>query len=243
VRLDRPDALNSIDRSMLSGLDEALVQAADDAVHALVVTGRGRAFCSGADLAAVAASDDPGALRSFLTDFGAVLDRLEALPKPTIAAINGYALAGGLELVLCCDLAIAAQSARLGDAHANYGLLPGGGASVRLPRRVGLALAKQLMFTGAFVPAPELRWSGLLNDVVPDDGLEAAVDKLAESIAAKSPLGLARMKRLVDDAAEQPVGAGLRAELLASELHAHSEDMREGLDAFLTKRRPRFAGR
>jgi enoyl-CoA hydratase/carnithine racemase len=244
VRLNRPDALNSIDEQVLAQLHDAITEAeGDDAVRALVLTGNGRAFCAGVDLELVAATRSGGGDAGFLTAVGALMTRLEKLSKPTIAAVNGFALAGGLELVLCCDLVVAAESAKLGDAHANYGLLPGGGGSVRLPRRVGPGLAKQLMFTGDFLAAAELRGSGLVNDVVPDERLVPAVDLLVDRIAAKSPLGLRRMKQLVDDALEQSVEAGLRAELLASELHSQSADMGEGLSAFRDKRSPQFTGR
>jgi enoyl-CoA hydratase/carnithine racemase len=244
ARLARPEAMNSLNYEVLAGL-EAAMDAAESTpeVRALVLTGSGRAFCAGADLDLVAgAGEEPGAFEAFLEAVGRTMARLERLPLPTIAGVNGIALAGGLELVLCCDLAIAAEGAKIGDAHANYGLLPGGGATVRLPRRVGVALAKQLMFTGAFVRAEDLRGSGLLNDVVPAARLEAAVEDLVAAIAAKSPLGIARMKRLVDDALEAPAADGLRAELDASALHGRSRDMAEGLAAFREKRDPEFTG-
>ncbi len=241
ARLNRPEALNSINRDLLAGLDMAMDEAmSSPEAHALVITGSGRAFCAGADLGFL--ESDETAFGRFLEDVGQTFGRLERLPMPTVAAINGFVLAGGLEMLLCCDLAIAADDAKLGDAHANYGLLPGGGGSVRLPRRVGPVLAKALMFTGAFVPAGELRHSGMLNDVVTAERLEAAVDELVSSIAAKSPLGLRRMKQLVDDGLEQPVDVGLRAELVACALHSHSSDMSEGLAAFREKRTPNFTG-
>jgi enoyl-CoA hydratase/carnithine racemase len=251
ARLERPEAMNSLNWDVVAGLDAALDEAlATDGVHALVVTGTGRAFCAGADLemlgAAGSGDGSDAEDRSFLGFLEAVLGafrRLERLPMPTIAAINGIALAGGLELILCCDLAVAAAGAKIGDAHANYGIVPGGGGSVRLARRVGPALAKQLMFTGDFLPAEELRHSGLLNDVVPDAELEGAVDALVAKIATKSPLGLAVMKQLTDDALEAPLEVGLRAELTAAALHARSDDMAEGLAAFREKRTPEFRGR
>lgn len=244
ARLNRPESLNGLTDEVISGLEQAMNEAcASPEVRALVITGAGRAFCAGADLDFFLGAGDLEARDRFLSDVGRTFRRLERLTIPTIAAINGVAVAGGLELVLCCDLAIAAAPAKLGDAHANYGLLPGGGGTVRLARRVGPTLAKQLMFTGALMPASELRHSGLLADVVDADRLVAAVDELVAVISRKSPLGLARMKRLVDDALEQPIDTGLQAELVACALHNHSSDLSEGLAAFREKRQPEFTGR
>ncbi len=148
-----------------------------------------------------------------------------------------------LELVLCCDLVIAAESARLGDGHANYGLLPGAGASARLPRRVGLARAKHLFFTGDLLPAAELMAAGLVNSVVPDAELGAAVQRLAEKVAAKSPIGLRRMKELANAATEATQDEALRRELAVNEGYARTFDRNEGLAAFNERRPPVFQGR
>ncbi|MFV0280125.1 MAG: enoyl-CoA hydratase/isomerase family protein [Rhodoblastus sp.] len=245
ITLNRPDALNSLTPAIVSGIDAALDKAQRSGSRAVVLTGAGRAFCAGADLKFVRAEagDDETALGRFLDAILVVMNRIETFPVPVIAALNGLTLAGGLELMLCCDLVIAARSARLGDAHANYGLLPGGGSSVRLPRKIGPTRAKYLLYTGEFVPADQLVAAGLVNEVVDDDELIAATEALAAKLASKSPLVLRRMKALVDDGLEQPAAIALRQELLASEVHAHSHDLKEGLAAFEEKRKPRFTGR
>jgi len=246
LTLNRPSAMNAISPEIISLLLAALDEAAQrDDVRAVVLTGNGRAFCAGADLKFVQRTQQDGesGANAFLADLLALLNRLERFAKPVVAAVNGLALAGGLELVLCCDLVLAARSARFGDAHANYGLLPGGGGSVRLPRKIGATRAKYLMYTGEFVDAESMERAGLVNAVVDDAELREASADLVRKIAAKSPLGLARMKALVNDGLEQPVEVALRQELLMSALHQHSHDIREGLAAFEEKRAPRFIGR
>jgi enoyl-CoA hydratase len=245
ITLNRPAALNSITPDMVTGINEALDRADDPAINAVVLTGTGRAFCAGADLKyvnSVSQGDEPGAA-GFLDSVLDMMGRLENCPRPVIAAVNGLALAGGLELVLCCDLVIAARSAKLGDAHANFGLLPGGGSSVRLPRKIGPTRAKYLLFTGDFVPAEDLVSCGLVNEVVSDADLIGAVERLTAKLGSKSSLVLRRMKALVADGLEQPKDVALKLELLASEVHAYSHDMKEGLAAFEAKRAPRFIGR
>ncbi len=243
IRLNRPEAMNSLTPEVLSGIDQALSDAeGNQDVRAVVLTGTGRAFCAGADLKYVRSQSGSDGPRLFLDSVLATMNRLDSFPKPVIAALNGLALAGGLELVLCCDLVLAARGAKIGDAHANYGLLPGGGGSVRLPRVIGPTRAKYLLFTGEFLSADELVEAGL----VIDDGrsrlkLEDPRSRWPWMTTPAVPW-LTRMKALVDDGLQQPVETALRLELLASEVHSHSADQREGLLAFEEKRAPRFIG-
>ncbi|MDP6343460.1 MAG: enoyl-CoA hydratase-related protein [Alphaproteobacteria bacterium] len=248
IRLNRPEALNSISPQMADDLDRALDGLEDRReLCALSITGTGRAFCAGADLKAAQArmqGDDAAAVNAqFLEHLRRLLLRIEAFPVPVIAAVNGLALAGGLEMVLACDLVLAAESAKLGDAHANYGLVPGGGSSVRLPRKIGPTRAKQLIFTGEFLPAATLMEWGLVNQVVADDALPAAVDELIGKLASKSPIGLRRMKRMIDDGLDQPLQSALRYELSLNAQQALTHDRNEGLAAFNEKREPKFEGR
>jgi enoyl-CoA hydratase len=246
ITLLRPKAMNAITPAMVVAINAALDVADGNAeVKAVVLTGTGAAFCAGADLKYIRGQlgVDSAGVSHFLNAVLAMMARLESFPLPVIAAVNGLALAGGLELVLCCDLVIAGRSARLGDAHGNLGLLPGGGASVRLPRKIGVTRAKYLLFTGDLLPAAELVAAGLVNELVDDDELGAATRRLVAKLASKSALALRRVKALVDDGLEQPRATALRMELLASELHTHSHDMNEGVAAFAEKRTPRFQGR
>jgi enoyl-CoA hydratase len=246
IMLNRPAAMNAINPEMVGAINGALDEAErNETVRAVVLSGNGRAFSAGADLKYVreVTGGDELAITAFLESVLALFNRIERFPRPVIAAVNGLALAGGLEIVLCCDLVIASESARIGDAHANYGLLPGGGGSVRLPRKIGPTRAKYLLFTGEFVPAADLATAGLVNEVVRDDRLIEAAERLVGKMADKSPLGLRRMKALIDDGLDQPKDTALRLEILAGEVHAHSHDMKEGLAAFQEKRKPQFVGR
>lgn len=245
--LDRPAALNGLSDDLLAALDAGLDSAAaDDDVRAVVIAAQGRVFCAGADLAQTldrcrADAEDGGDRQgAFLRRAGQMFSRIEAFAKPVIAAVHGLAVAGGLELVLTCDLVVAARSAAFGDAHANYGLIPGGGGSARLPRRVGPATARHLMFTGASVPAEALAHTDLITAVVDDDRLQDEVDELVAAIATKSPTGLRLMKQLVGDALDLPLDAALTAELAAVDGYRHSPDFTEGITAFAEKRAPLF---
>lgn len=245
LTLNRPEQMNSLDwvtvkelRAMLERLEE------EPAVRVVVITGRGRAFSAGGDLKGYLElyrrADD---FHRFLRDLCDVLGKIERSAKVVIGAVNGYCLAGGLELMLACDLVVASEDARIGDAHLNFGQLPGGGGSQRLPRAVGLLRAKELFFTGDWVTGREAERIGLVNRAVPAGELMAAVDELAKKILAKSPAGVRGMKYLVREGMQVPLHAGLELELNYVHHYATaSHDATEGLLAFAEKRRPNFRG-
>lgn len=244
IRLARPEAMNALDLSVLDGIEAALERSLAERARCVVITGTGRAFCAGADLKFVQeAQTDPETLRAFLEHAGSTFRKVELHPLPVIAAVNGLALAGGLELALACDVIVARAGAPLGDGHATFGLFPGAGGAVRLPRRIGSARAKLLLFSGRSLPAADLEVWGLVDVVAPDDGLDDTVTALVGDIASRSPVGLRRMKQVVLDQEGLPVDRGLRLELDACQLHLTSEDVAEGLAAFVERRRPQFTGR
>lgn len=246
LTLNRPEAMNAMSPDLMAGLADGLdrIEATNE-VRAVVITGAGQAFCAGGDLKFFRQTLGGGKrieFLSFLRRGQEVLRRLEMLSLPTIARLNGATVAGGLELMLCCDLVVAAASARIGDGHAKFGIIPGGGSSIRLPRKIPVALAKELLFTGELVPPDTLARWGLINMVVPDADLDCAVADLVSRIVRNSPLGLRWMKQLVDDGLEQPLDSGLRSEINAFESYAASDDIMEGLSAFVDGRSPRFSG-
>lgn len=244
IYLNRPDKMNSINTTLAIELEDALSEAeADGEVRVLVISAKGPAFCAGADLKDVLAGQKEGKIGPDFLDYAAAaLNHLRRFPKPVIAAVNGIALAGGQELVMCCDIVIAADSARFGDAHSNYGVFPGAGGAAVLPRKVGLNRAKYLLFTGDNVSATEMRDFGLVNQVVPDDELETAVQALADGLAEKSPMVLRRMKEVADQSLGLSQEAALRHEMLELRNHMRSNDFQEGLAAFKEKRKPEFKG-
>jgi len=242
--LNRPQALNAISYECMRELRAAWIELRErDATRVIVVSGKGRGFCAGADLTdAPSAADLPGPQAPFL-EAGAQMEAvLLALGKPVIAAINGVCCGGGLELAMMCDFMVAAESARIGDAHANFGALPGGGATIRLPRIVGVNWARYLMYTGELFPAAEMAAIGLVTRVVRDELLETEVQQLGEKIAAKSPLGLRRMKMLIGDGLDMPTELAMKMEKLVAAEHMRSQDAIEGGKAFKEKRKPEFRG-
>lgn len=241
IRLTRPEKKNAIGPDVLAGIADGLDRSLEDGARSVVITGSGGVFCAGADLAHVLGGlDDLSGIEALLEDAGQLMRRIEQHPLPVIAAVDGIAMAGGLELVLACDIVIATTEARLADGHANYGLFPGAGATVRLPRRIGDARAKYLMFTGLPATAEAMREAGLVNQVVAPDALEATVRQLCGRLAQTSGEGIARMKRVVDESWNLTTEDALAAELDAAREHLRSADVAEGLAAFAEGRRPDF---
>lgn len=248
IRLNRPEHLNPIDSEMLNRLQDAIdVIEADQSVRAVLVTGNGRAFSAGGDLKKyIALQRDPVAFPDFVAHLHRTFGRLHALPVPVVALVNGVTAAGGLELILNCDFAIAAESARIGDGHLNFGQMGGGGVLTLLPRAIGRARAVELMLSGRFLSATEAVEWGLVSRAVPDDELLEAGLAFAREVATKSPLAVANAKAVIHRlwADNGSVEAGLRFELERDAFYClTSHDAPEGLAAFAEKRPPRFEGR
>lgn len=248
LRLNRPEVLNAINPPMVDEISTVLdAVEADPSIRVLVVGGTGRAFSAGGDLKATdefAKLDDGGFQNArFLARLSRTLQRFELIDRPVIGAINGIAFAGGMEIALCCDIVIAADDAKFADAHSRYGLLPGAGGGVRLGRKIGTNRAKYLMFTASAVSAQTMQEWGLVNEVVPAAELDDRALALAAEVAERSPVGLARMKRLVDDTLAQPIDVALRVEQDVCAAHNRTYDRNEGLAAFNQKRKPIFKGR
>lgn len=243
LRLNRPEALNALNEPLVRELDAGLTAFEDDPdIRVVVITGTGNAFCAGGDLGSFAFGAPNGAITEFLRTASRSLEHIPLLEKPVIAAINGVAAAGGLEIALACDVVVAAEGVRIGDAHANYGLIPGAGGAARLARAVGPARAKYLSFTGELFPAEVFERWGVVNEIVPAESLDKRVQELALQMAQKSPIVLAATKRLIDDSFEQSMATALRAERTAMFAHFKNDDLREGLEAFKQKRTPNFRG-
>jgi enoyl-CoA hydratase len=244
ITVHRPDKLNALDRSALCALHAAFDAAAsDDAVRVVVLTGSGaKAFVAGADIAEMAGLT-PAQARDFSLLGQRMMRRVERMPKPVIAMVNGFALGGGMELAMCCHLRIAADSAKLGLPEITLGLLPGFGGSQRLPRLVGRAAALELCLTGAPVDAARALQLGIVNRVVPAADLEAETMQLAGKLAQSAPLALRAILDAVHVGGEIGLEEGLEYESAQFGLVFSTDDAREGMQAFLERREPAFGNR
>jgi enoyl-CoA hydratase len=242
VTLNRPKRLNAVSLAMLEDLHDALGRAErDDRVRAIALTGAGdRAFSSGSDLEEVERRDPRQALAPLVQG---VAERLQRSSKPTLAAINGVCFGGGLELALGCDLRIASSNASFATPEGNLGIIPGGGATQRLPRVVGRAWAMEMLLLGETLGAEEALRIGLVTRLVPPSELLPTVEKMAEQLARQAPLVPQVMKAMVNAGLEGSLSAGLALEKFAQSALCATDDKAEGLRAFLEKREPRWRGR
>ena len=215
---------------------------ANSSTRVVIITGNGKAFSAGGDLQGyLSLYRAPDAFRAFLDDLHTLLIGFERSDRIVIAAVNGWCLAGGIELMLACDLAVAGDQARIGDAHLNYGQLPGAGGSQRLPRAIGVPRAKDLILTGRWVDANEALSLGLVSRVFPHDRLMEETRKLAAEMIERSPAGLKGAKRLINEGMNMPIEKALRFEIDFVHHYATTcPDAYEGLVAFRDKRKPRF---
>jgi enoyl-CoA hydratase/carnithine racemase len=244
VVLNRPEKLNAIDGSMLEALDAAFAQIEDDdGVRAIVLRANGRAFCAGADLAYVTAQmGSTAAYAAFLQHWHDVFGRIERSSRPTVAAVHGVALAGGLELTQVCDVVIAAEGAELGDQHAKFGLFPGGGSTQRLPRLIGRRAATWMLLTGERVTAQVALELGLVTRVVPDVELLDAARGAADQLARCSASANEAIKRAIQQGGHLGLDDALALERAIAVPHMLGADAQLGLEAFRSRSEPDFSG-
>ena len=244
IAVNRPNKLNALNAATLDALDAAFADAAADAaVRVVVLTGAGpKSFVAGADITEMNGLT-PAQGRDFSLRGTRMMRRVEKLPKPVIAMVNGFAFGGGLELAMCCHLRIAADTAKVGQPEINLGLIPGFGGTQRLLRLCGRAATLELCLTGAPITAERALQLGIVNRVVPAADLESETMQLAAQLAASAPLALRGMLDCVNVGGECGIEEGLEYESVQFGLTFASDDMREGTSAFLEKRKPVFAGR
>jgi methylglutaconyl-CoA hydratase len=243
VTLDRPAKLNAMDRQMFGELEEAAARAAaDPRVRAVVVTGAGRAFSSGLDVAEFAAMSDPADATRVVGEIQRAVSAFELVPKPVVAAVNGLAFGGGLQLAIACDLRMASEQAEFASLEMRWAIVPDLGGTERLPRLVGLGRAKELIFTGRPVGAAEALQIGLVNRVVPAAELAVEAAELAGGLAAGPTLALGLAKQALNEAFERSAAEGMAAAQRAQRVTFASADHAEARAAFAQRRPPRFSG-
>lgn len=241
VILDRPAKRNALNIEMLTGLVDALRDCqADHSVRAIVISGSERGFAAGADIGSLAAATP---IELYTSGFSEKWDEVAAITKPLIAAISSYALGGGLELALICDIVVADRTAVLGLPETAIGTIPGAGGTQRLVRAVGKSMAMEMVLAGRKLDAEEARACGLISSIAVDGEVDDLACAIAERIAQAAPIAVTMAKAAVLESFETPLSAGIRYERSLSALIAASDDRAEGMRAFAAKERPQFKGR
>jgi enoyl-CoA hydratase/carnithine racemase len=245
ITLNRPESMNALNKKLSEEVGLAIEEAGkDDAIRVLVITGAGRAFCAGGDLKDLPLTPgNPVASKETLEGWHKTLISIRRLEKPVIAAVNGVAMGGGMDLALMCDIRIASEHARFGETYVRIGGVPDGGGTYLLPRLIGTARACELLFTGDIIDAHQAEILGLVNKVVPADKLISSAMELAGKIAGGSPMSLALIKRAIYMGDTQDIEAAFRYIALMTAVCMESQDAQEGVAAFVQKRPPVFKGK
>jgi len=243
VSLNRPHVLNAINHEMMQRLEETILELSSrEDLCAVVIKGSGRAFCAGADLKfLLSALEKQEDIEKYVDQTNRSINTLEDCPVPVVAVVQDLALAGGFEIIQACDIIIAAETARLGDQHANFWLIPGGGGSQRLAFILGLQKARELLFTGRWLTGKEAEKLGLVYKAVSSGDMESCLDELLESITEKSPVTLKKMKELVSFNPRPQIRKGLELEKAVFLRYLQTPSAREGLRAFSEKRKPELS--
>lgn len=244
LALHRPEAANALSQALLYDLHDALYNLKHDPeVRVIILTGKGeKAFCAGADLKERRGMNE-AEVRKIVSLIGSVINEVEALPQPVIAAINGVAFGGGLELALACDIRIASSHAKMGLTETSLAIIPGAGGTQRLPRLIGTGKAKELIFTARRIASHQAEQIGLVEHIAtPENLLETAIH-LAREIAANAPLALFQAKTAINQGMQTDIATGLQIERLAYNTLIPTEDRLEGLRAFAEKRPPTYRGK
>ncbi|GAX89282.1 enoyl-CoA hydratase-related protein [Effusibacillus lacus] len=241
ITLNRPEVLNALNLKMVDEIVAELERMdRDDKIRAIVITGNDAAFAAGADIAEMA---DEAAIPMLIKDQFAVWDRIAKVSKPIIAAVSGFVLGGGCELMMNCDIVIASETARIGQPEVKLGIMPGAGGTQRLTKAVGKVKAMEMLMTGEPIPAEEALRHGLINKLVPVEAYLQEAVKLAKQIAKQPPVAVRLIKKSVLKAIDTPLNEGLDYERNSFYLLFASDDKAEGMRAFGEKRKPNFAGR
>lgn len=240
LSINRPDALNALNSKVLDELYDAIETVEkDDSIHVLIITGEGRAFVAGADISEMK-DLNPIEGRNFADKGMKVFRKIELMEKPVIAAVNGFALGGGCELAMCCDIRIASEKAKFGQPEAGLGITPGFAGTQRLSRLVGSGRAKELIFTCDIIGANEAYRIGLVNKVVSPEELMDEALNMAKKIASKAQIAIRYCKIAINRGLETDIETGMAIEKELFGLCFATEDQKEGMDAFLSKRAPNY---